>query len=305
MKQWQLKSSAKEAIGAYLFLAPNFVGFLCFTSIPVLASLVLAFYDWHLLDPWSKATFVGFDNFIALLTDGAFWKYCWNTLFLMLGIPLGIFGSLCLAVVMNQKIKGIVFFRTAFFIPTISAGVAVYVLWMLIFNADHGYLNFYINRLGEFLHVPLQGPHWLTDEAWAKPALIIMGFWQMVGGPNMIIYLAALQGIPKELYEAASIDGANNWQKFWAITWPMISATTFFIVIMGVIGGFQSGFDTAYVMTGGGPNESTTTIMYYIYNNAFVWFHMGFAAAISWFLFIVILLFTLFNWKVGGKVVHY
>lgn len=300
-----MKNSTKETLAAYLFLSPNLLGFLCFTSIPVFASLILAFYDWHILDPWSAAKFVGFDNFIHLFKDAFFWKYCWNTVFLMVGIPLGILGSLLLAIVMNQKLKGIVFFRTSYFLPTISAGVAVYVLWMHIYNPDHGYFNVFIRQIGDVLHIPLDGPHWLTDERWAKPALVIMGLWQTIGGPNMILYLAALQGIPKELYEASSIDGASGWDKFWAITWPMISPTTFFIVVMGIIGGFQSGFDAAYVMTGGGPNGATTTIMFYIYNNAFVWFHMGYAAAISWFLFVVILVLTIFNWRIGGKLVHY
>lgn len=302
IKNLSFKSSTKEALAAYLFLTPNFLGFLCFTSIPVFISFILAFYDWDL---FNAPRFVGLTNFVALIHDGFFWKYCWNTVYLMIGIPLGIFGSLLLAIVMNQKLKGIVVFRVTYFLPTICSGVAIFVLWMHIYNPDHGYLNLMINKLGELLHIPLKGPQWLTDEAWAKPALVLMGLWQTVGGPNMILYLAALQGIPKELYEASSIDGANNWQKFWAVTWPMIGPTTFFIVIMGIIGGFQSGFDAAYVMTGGGPNGSTTTIMYYIYNNAFVWFHMGYAAAISWFLFVVILVLTMFNWKVGGKIVHY
>ena len=135
-----------------------------------------------------------------------------------------------------------------------------------------------------------------------------MGIWQTVGGHNMILYLAALQSVPRALYEAADIDGASGWQKFWNITWPMISPTTFFIMIMSVIGGFQSGFDAAYIMTAGGPNHSTTSIMYYIWENAFGWpgsERMGYAAAISWFLFVIILIFTLFNWRYGGKRVHY
>ena len=206
---------------------------------------------------------------------------------------------------MNQKIKGIVIFRATYFLPTICSGVAIFVLWMQIYNADYGYFNLMINKIGEVLHLNLRGPNWLTDETWAKPALIIMGTWQQIGGPNMILYLAGLQGIPSQLYEAASMDGANAWQKFWAVTWPMISPTTFFIVVMGIIGGFQSGFDAAYVMTGGGPNGSTTTIMYYIYNNAFVWQNMGYAAAISWFLFVIIFVLTMLNLKMQGKTVHY
>lgn len=297
-----LKSSTKEALAGYGFLLPNFAGFLIFTSLPVLASFILAFVRWDLLSP---PQFLGFKNFVDLVKDAYFWRYCWNTVFLMLGIPIGMMGSLAIAIAMNQKIRGIVFYRTTYFLPTICSGVAIFMLWRLIYNPDFGLFNALILKFGELLHLPLRGPAWLTDERWAKPALIIMGVWQSIGGHNMILYLAALQGIPRELYEAADIDGASEWQKFWAVTWPQISPTTFFIAIMSIIGGFQAGFDAAYIMTGGGPNGSTTTIMYYIYNNAFQWFNMGYAAAIAWFLFLIIFIFTLFYWKVGGKLVHY
>jgi len=297
-----LKSSTKEALAGYAFLLPNLIGFLAFTSIPVFASFALAFFKWDLLSP---PVYVGMENFSQLMKDTYFYQYCWNTIYLMIGIPIGMLGSLAIAMSMNAKIKGIVFFRTAYFLPTISSGVAIFVLWRLIYNPDFGLFNFMIRSFGDLLNIPLNGPNWLTDEAWAKPALIIMGLWQTIGGHNMILYLAALQGIPRDLYEAADIDGANGWAKFLHITWPMISPTTFFIAIMSIIGGFQSGFDAAFIMTGGGPNGSTTTIMYYIYNNAFQWFNMGYAAAISWFLFVVIFIFTIFYWRVGGKTVHY
>lgn len=302
LTDWKLKSSVKEALAAYAFLAPNFLGFLAFTSLPVLASFLLGFVKWDLL---SAPQWVGWDNYAALTFDPYFWKYCWNTIFLMFGIPIGMMGSLIVALAMNQKIKGIVFFRTTFFLPTICSGVAIFVLWRLIYNPDFGFFNVLIAKLGDLIGIPLQGPNWLTDENWSKPALIIMGLWQGIGGQNMILYLAALQSIPKDLYEAASIDGANAWQKFWSVTWPYLSPTTFFIAVMSLIGGFQAGFDAAYVMTGGGPNGSTTTIMYYIFNNAFKWFNMGYAAAISWFLFAVIFIFTIVLWRTAEKVVHY
>lgn len=297
-----LKNSTKESIAGYGFLIPNFMGFLLFTSIPVLASLILAFYSWDLLTP---PAFVGIKNFAALMQDKHFWYYCYNTLFLMIGIPLGMAGSLIVALAMNQKLKGIVFFRTTFFLPSVCVPIAIFMLWRIIYNSDFGLFNTIIDRFGQLIHVPLHGPQWLTDEKWAKPALVIMGLWQQVGGPNMILYLAALQGVPRDLYEAADIDGASNWQKFWSVTWPMISPTTFFILIMSIIGGFQSGFDAAYVMTGGGPSGSTTTIMYYIYNNGFQWFKMGYAASIAWFLFIIIFVVTFVKWRFLGKVVHY
>lgn len=302
MKRFQLKDTTKETLAGYGFLLPNFTGFLLFTSLPVAASLLLSFVSWDL---FSAPKFVGLKNFRVLFQDPLFWKYSWNTVVLMAAIPFSIAGSLILALALNQKLKGIVIFRTIYFLPTICSGVAIYVLWRLIYNPEFGVLNTLIMELGHLLKLPLKGPFWLSDEAWAKPALIIMSIWQSVGGYNMILYLAALQGVPRDLYEAAEIDGANRWQKFWAVTWPQISPTTFFIAVMSLIGGFQAGFDPAYIMTGGGPNGSTTTIIYYIYNNAFQWNKMGYAAAISWVLFLVVFVITIVNWKIFSKSIHY
>jgi multiple sugar transport system permease protein len=297
-----LKSSTIEALAALAFLAPNFIGFLVFTSLPVLASLALSFFNWDLFSP---PQFAGLDNFIRLFKDPFFWKYCWNTVYMMISIPIGMAGSLLLALALNQKLKGIVIFRTVYFLPTICSGVAIYMLWRLLYNSDFGLINLSIAKVGELFGLTLKGPNWLTDEAWAKPALVIMGVWGSVGGYNMILYLAALQGVPRELYEAADIDGANAWQKFWNVTWPQISPTTFFIATMSIIGGFQAGFDPAFIMTGGGPNGSTTTIIYYLFNNAFVWHQMGYAAAIAWVLFLIIFIFTMLKWKIFGKAVYY
>ena len=302
MKNWNT-NSFKETTAAYGFLLPNLAGFLLFTSLPVLASFALSFVRWDLLS-WPP-TFVGLGNYAQLLRDPYFWTYCWNTIYLMLAIPIGMAGSLILALALNQKLKGIVFFRTVYFLPTLCSGVAIFMLWRLIYNPEFGVFNTLIANLGELLGLSLHGPQWLTDENWAKPALIIMGVWQAVGGYNMVLYLAALQGVPRDLYDAAEVDGANSWQKFWAVTWPQISPTTFFIAIMSIIGGFQAGFDPAYIMTGGGPNGSTTTIIFYLYNNAFQWHHMGYAAAIAWVLFMMVFAVTLFQWKGFGSNVHY
>jgi len=290
------KKQTKEMIAGYSFILPNFLGFLIFTSIPVIASLVLAFMKWDLL---TAPSFVGFKNFSHLFSDKLFWKYTGNTLFLMLSIPFETMGALMIALAMNQKIKGIKFFRAIYFLPTISSGIAICILWMWLYNSNFGLINFLLAKVG------IHGPSWLSDPLWAKPALMLMGFWTALGGYTMILYLAGLQNIPPELYEAAEIDGASGWQKFWNITWPMLSPTTFFIIIMGVIGGFQGGFQSAFVMTGGGPDGATMTISYYIYNNAYAWFNMGYAATIAWVLFIFVFLVTIFNWKFGGKVVHY
>ncbi len=306
-----MKSSTKrklrEAASGYTFLIPNFLGFLLFTSGPVLFALYLSFTKWDILTPMK---WVGLENFFRLLwfhyegglpvaNDPLFWKYLGNTGFLMLVIPFSMAGSLLLAIFMNQRLKGIVFFRTVYFLPTISAGVALFMLWRWIYNPDFGLLNGFLAKVG------ITGPAWLSSTAWAKPALMIMGFWGAIGGYNMILYLAGIQGINPELYEAASMDGASPWQKFRNITLPMLSPTTFFVFIMSVIGGFQGGFQQAYIMTGGGPAGATTTISYYIYNNAYQWFKMGYAASIAWVLFILVFSVTILNWKIGGKVVQY
>jgi len=313
-----VKARHIETATAYLFLLPNFLGFLIFTSLPVLASLFLSFMDAQLV-PWPKvlsANFIGFANFIKLLgfhaQDGAwlandpkFWKFTGNTLFLMMVIPIQMFSSLILAIIMNQKLKGIAVFRTIYFLPTISSGVAICLLWQWIYNPNFGLLNSMITKIGSMLGADWQGPLWLSSMAWAKPSLMIMSLWVAIGGYNTILYLAALQNIPKDYYEAAEIDGANGWQKFWSITWPMISPTTFFITIMSIIWGFQGGFEQAYIMTRGGPNGATTTLEYYIYNNLYEWHHVGYAASVAWFLFIIIFVITLINWRFGGKLVHY
>ncbi len=297
----------------YGFIAPNFVGFLVFTLLPVLAAVVLSFCAWDILTP---PKFVGFQNFIELLgfhreegqllaNDPFFWKYLYNTLFMMMGIPFSIIGALLLAVLMTQKIKGRIVFRTIYFLPTISSGVAVCFLWKWLYSTDMGLINLIIAEIGGWLHLDLRGPAWLTSPGWAKPALIFMGLWTAVGGTNMILYMAALTGVPRDLYEAAEIDGAGAWHKFWKITWPMVSPTTFFIFIMAVIAGFQGGFMQAYTMTKGGPAGATTTLEYYIYTQAYESFNMGYASAVAMVLFSIIIVISLVNWKYGGRRVHY
>jgi len=290
------------------FLGPNLLGFLVFTLFPIVASLVLAFCAWDLFNP---PQFVGLQNFYDLigfhrLPDGGweavnprFWYYTYNTLFLMIGLPFSIFGSLGLACLLNQRLPGKEFFRLMYFIPSIVSGVGVFLLWKWMFNPSYGLINSVLGVVG------IDGPEWLESTIWAKPALMLMGFWGSVGGMNVVLYLAALQNINPELYEAAEIDGARAWRQFWHITWPMVSPTTFFVLIMGVIAGFQGGFESAYVMTRGGPAGSTTTLGYYIYQTGFEFFYMGRASAASWLLFLMVMFFSWINWKVGERRVHY
>jgi len=295
-----------DARTAAAFLLPNFVGFLAFTLLPVLAVFAMSLLRWGVVD---EPEYVGLSNFVHLLgvsreggrlaaSDPDFWRFLWNTVYLMAGIPVGIAVSLLLALLLNQRLRGIVFFRTLFFLPAVCSAVAVALLWKWIFEPEYGLLNFALMKLG-VAHPPL----WLASTQWAKPAFIIMTLWATVGGYNCVLYLAGLQNIPSELYEAAEMDGANAWHKLRHVTWPLLSPTTFFIVTMSIIGGFQGGFIAAFMMTDGGPAGATTTLMYYIYNNAFRWFQMGYASAIAVVLFALVFGLTLLNWHLGKRVV--
>ena len=285
---------------ALLFLAPNLLGFLLFTLGPVLFSLALAFTDWDLTRHNDLSTesvrFVGLENFARFLTgpDSArFFEYLWNTLYLMLGIPASIFGSLGVALLLRPAGKVMVFFRTVFYLPSVTAGIAVLLLWKALLRPDGGA----INSLLEAVHLPTPG--WLSSVAWAKPALMLIGTWGAIGGSNMLLYLAALSNVPRELEEAAAIDGANRWQRFRNITWPSLAPTTFFIVVMSTIGGLQGGFEQARVLTNGGPAGSTTTVSYFIYELGFERFQLGYASAVSWVLFLLIAVVTVINWRFG------
>jgi multiple sugar transport system permease protein len=298
----------------YLFLLPNFTGFLLFVLLPVLASLALSFCRWEILKERTP-TFIGLANFTKLLTNADFWYHTYNTMFLMLGIPVGMMLSLALALLLNRSIRGIKLFRMVYFLPTVTAGVALLVLWMWIYEPLYGLFNAMLSQIG------IEGPNWLGGGTeisflqkwfgidpmcyWAKPALMFMGLWTGVGGYNMILYLAALHGINPELYEAAQVDGAGPWQKFRNITWPMLSPTTFFVFIMSLIDGFQGGFEAAYVMTQGGPAGSTTTISFQIFQELYENDRAGYASAIAWFLFLVVFLLTMASWRFGGRAANY
>jgi len=274
-----------------IYLAPNLAGFLTFVLLPVGAAMALSLFEWDLFHP---PRFVGLANFRDLLVDDAsFWKFLFNTIFLMLAIPLTMLSALILAIVLNQKIRGRMFFRTIFYLPSICAGIGLLLLWKFLYNGEFGLINRLLGFIG------IAGPDWLDSYHWSKPSLMLMMVWGGMGGTSMILYLAGLQGIPPELYEAADIDGAGVWHRFRHITVPMLAPTSFFIFITSVIGGFQGGFDMAYVLTQGGPDGATTTLSYYIYNHAFEYFNMGYAAAISLVLFVIVLAVTLVSWRFG------
>lgn len=292
---------------AILFLSPSLFGFMLFTLLPVAAAFALSLYRWDLFHP---PHFVGLTNFKRLLgwsmidgrivpDDSRFWKYLGNTVYFMLIIPISMAGSLILAMMLNLKLRGRIIYRTIFFLPSVSFGVGLMLLWRYMYEPEIGLLNTLLSHFG------INGPDWLGSYNWAKPAIMNMNLWATIGGTNMILYLAGLQGIPIELYEAAEVDGAGLWQRFFSVTLPMLMPTTFFILVTSIIVGLQGDFDSAYVMTQGGPDGATTTLGYYVFSHAFQWFNMGYAAAISVILFVITLLTTMVNWRLGGGRGHY
>jgi multiple sugar transport system permease protein len=229
---------------------------------------------------------VGLANYKTLFQDDIFRKVLWNTLYYsVVSVPLGIMMSLLLAVFLNQKLKFMRFYRAAFFMPVISSFVAVAVIWQWIYNPDFGLLNYFLSWFG------IDGPSWLTSSVWAMPAIILTSVWKNLGY-NMLIFLAGLQGISESYYEAADIDGAKWYTKFWHITVPLLSPTTFFVTVTSIIGSFQV-FDAVYLMTQGGPARATSVLVHYIYQTAFQYLDIGYASAMAYILFFLVLIVTL------------
>lgn len=277
-----------------LFVSPWLLGFLALTLYPILASAYLSFTDYRVLAP---PRWVGWANYHDLLTDrDYFWPSLANTAFMFLEVPLSLVLGLALALLLDLKLRGIALYRTIFFLPSIVPTVAGAMLWLWVLNPEHGLLNAGLRGL----HLP--GPPWLASPLWAKPGMILMDLWGVGGG--MVIYLAALQGVPLALYEAAALDGANGWQRLRHVTLPAISPVIFFNLIMGVIGTFQY-FTQTFVMTQGGPDNATLFYALYLYQNAFQYFHMGLACAQSWLLFLVTLAATALVFKTSARWVYY
>ena len=273
---------------------PWIAGFIIFTGGPLLFSIIISFCRYDVLNP---AVFTGLRNYLFMLRgDELFWKSLYNTVFMVVGIPLGMALGLGIALLLNLKIRGVAVWRTLFYLPSIVPAVASSILWIWIFNPQSGLLNGLLAAIG------IQGPHWLQDEHTSKWALILMGLWGAGGG--MIIWLAGLKGISQSYYEAAEIDGAGTWQKFIYITLPMLTPYIFFNLVMGLIGTFQI-FTQAFIMTQGGPVNSTLFYAYHLFNNAFRYLHMGYAAAMAWFLFLIVLVLTALQMKFSQRWVHY
>ena len=289
------KRAARETRTGLLFAAPWLIGFAVFFAYPVLASFYYSLCSYDAIRP---PHFIGLENYRKLFfEDDLFWKSLGNTLFMIVfGLPLGLAASLIIAVLLNQKLKGIALYRTLFYLPSITPVVATSILWLWLLNPEMGLINLGLAKIG------IVGPSWLTDPAWSKPALILMGLWGAGGG--MVIYLAALQDIPEALYEAAALDGAKSLTRFFRITLPMLTPVILFNLIMGLIGTFQY-FTQAYVMTSGGPQDSTTFYALLLFNKAFQDFKMGYASAMAWVLFVITLGAALLVFRTSARWVYY
>ena len=289
-----LTISQREALVGWLFIAPAVLGFVLWVVGPMIYSGWLAVSDWDLLSP---ARFVGLDNFTRMVNDPLFWKSLWVTVvYTVFHVPLTLILAFLVAMLLNSKVRGIAIFRTLFYLPSIVPAVASAVLWVWIFNSEFGLLNMVLRLVG------LKKVLWLQDPNIALGSLVIMSLWNM--GGVMIIFLAGLNGIPESLYEAAKIDGAGHWASFRRITIPLMTPVIFFNLILQIIGSFQV-FTAGFLVTAGGPNYATNFYVLYLFNNAFTYFDMGYASALAWVLFFIILALSLIVFRSGNRWVYY
>ena len=296
-RKWGFRERANFKIGM-LFLLPWTIGFLVFTLYPMVASFIYSFSIYH---PKAPLELVGFQNYADLLKDDLFWKSLYNTLFMVaIGVPLTLLMSFFCAVLLNLKVRGQSIYRVIYFLPSIVPTVASTILWLWILNPNTGILNTVLGTIG------IQGPNWMSNPVWSKPGLILLGMWGM--GGTIVIYLSGLQDVPTSLLEAAELDGASWWQRLWNITVPMVSPITLFNLITGVIAQFQY-FAQAYVFRGshglGYPVNSTLFYSVYLYQNGFLWLKMGYASAMAWVLFIIILICTILLLRVSERFTYY
>lgn len=285
----------REQVAAYLFILPSFVSFIIFVLVPAVMGLGLSFFQWDLVSP---VHFVGMDNWSELLENKeALGSIKTTIIMVIISLPLTVVCGLMLALLVNKLPFGKTFFRSVFFIPSITSMVAMSVIWGNMYGKDNGLINYVLSQVG------IQPVGWLSNPHMALISIVILGIWSSAGY-NMLIFLAGLQGIDESLYEAAKVDGGSGVYIFWKITLPLLSPTLFFISITSIIGGLQS-FEAVYLLTHGGPGYATTTLVYFIVNAAFKSFNMGLAATISLVLFMLILIVTLIQWRFQKKWVHY
>ena len=306
------KLARKEAIWSYIFMSPWMIGFLLFTGGPIIASLYLSFTKYNVAQP---PEWLGIGNYVSMFQDRIFYKSLQvSATYTALSVPLGILLALGLAMLLNQKVPFLGVFRTLYYLPSLVTGVSVALLFQWLLNPAFGIVNSVIGLLvgpSGVIPLGLEGPGWFYDEAWVVPSHVVLSMWSF--GGSMLIYLSALQGVPTALYEAATIDGANSWQKFRNVTLPMISPVILFNFITGIIGAFRV-FTQAYVISGtvgggaeafGSPNYASMFYVLYLYMSAFRRYRFGFASAQAWVLFVVILLLTLLSLRVSREAVYY
>ena len=287
----------RKTLVAYSFILPNLLGFFIFTFVPIVFSLLLSFCEWN---SGGEIKFIGLDNFIRMLSkDNSFWIALKNTIYYtVVTVPVTLGLALFLAILMNKPLKGRVFFRSVLFFPYVASLVAIAVVWMALFNPDRGPVNSILMAIG--IENP---PRWAASTTWAMPTIIGLTVWKGMGY-YMIVYLAALQGVSRDLYEAASLDGATRWQQFVNITWPCVTPTTFYILMMLIVATFKS-YDIMYITTQGGPGEATKVLAYHIYNPAFVSSQFGYASAIAMILLAMIVVITLIQFKFEKRFTSY
>ena len=286
---------AGEGRWALAFLAPTLLGLAVLSAGPILATLAISLTKWDLL---TAPKLVGFDNYAALVSDDRFLKALRNTFFYtIVSVPLGLAIALGLALALNQRIRGIAWIRTAYFLPVVTSTIAIALVWQWIYSADQGLLNEVLGLVG----IPAQ--KWLSNPTLAMPAIVAMSIWQGLG-TNVIIFLAGLQAIPGELLDAASVDGAGRWARFRNVVLPLLTPSIFFTGVLALIGSFQV-FDQIFVLVKPRPTDATITVVYFIYENGFKFFKMGYASAASWVLFLIVAVFTAVYFRSQGRWVHY
>ena len=298
-----MKLNLREHLEGYLFISPWILGMVLFALGPILASFGLAFTRWNL---FTEPEYVGWANFQKLAHDPLFYKSVFNTIYYtVFAVPLGLVLALGLAMLVNHRLRGINFFRTAFFLPNVVAGIAMLLLWKWLFDPNFGLINLFLDWTGlmaVFEWIGIGRPQWISSRAGAMPGLVFMSIWGL--GGSMMIFLAGLQNIPRELIEAAELDGAGPWKRFRYVTVPLLTPTIFFLTMVGVIASLQV-FNQAYVMTQGGPAHATLFYVLYLFQTAFERFQMGYACAMALVLFIVALIVSLIQLAMGKKWVHY
>ncbi len=295
--RYQTMAETRECLWGVLFATPWLLGLLIWIIGPIIASF---YFSLHRYDIITRPDFLGFSNYTrALFRDEHFWPSLQRTFVYAIGVvPLGIIGSLTLAVLLNQGYRGTNIYRTLFFLPHLTPAVAMAILWKYLLQPRIGPVNHVLGLIG------IRGPGWLADPAWALPSLVMISLWAGIGGNNMLIFLAGLQGVPQELYDAADVDGAGRWRKFLNVTLPMISSSLFFCLIMGVIGALKT-FSLAFVATQGGPQRATWFYALHLYNWAFQYFEMGYASALAWLFALIIIFITLIQFQLSSRWVFY